>query len=135
MPPPLEAAAAASHAEALAGLRAAQAASGEHAAGRQACCEALHAVGAQVVRDAPPLRGLHANLRDFVDLWAVQPDGEPVAAIVRTPLHTQPLSAGELQGWMAAVVAALRSAVRTVVVPVDAPPPAVAAAVREQLFQ
>jgi hypothetical protein len=59
------------------------------------------------------------NLHSFVDLWTVTPNGAPVAVVVQTPLHTLPLAPGHLQGWMAAIVRALRGSVRTAIVPAE----------------
>jgi hypothetical protein len=60
------------------------------------------------------------GLQDFVDLWATSAATKPIALVALTSMHTLALSPEHVQGWMAAVVRALRSGVPTVMVPADA---------------
>jgi hypothetical protein len=74
------------------------------------------------------------GLQDFVDLWTCPEHGrDPVALVALTSMHTLALSPAHMQGWMAAVVRALRSGVRTVVVPAGAPPDTLPRVIHEQL--
>ena len=84
----------------------------------------------------PLLKGsstVQAGLADFVDVWATSPSGQPVAVVLLTPLHTQPLAPAALQGWMSAVVSALRTALPVAVVPTDAPAESMQRCLSEQL--
>ena len=73
------------------------------------------------------------GLEDFVDAWAAPDAAVPIALLQLSDAHTLPLSPGQVQGWAAAVVRALRTGVRTVVVPADAPAEALPSLIREQL--
>jgi hypothetical protein len=77
---------------------------------------------------------LQEGLQDFVDLWACPDHGrDSVALVALTSMHTLALSPAHMQGWMAAVVRALRSGVRTVVVPAGAPPDTLPRLIHDQL--
>jgi hypothetical protein len=80
---------------------------------------------------------VQSGLKDFVDLWAWTsgPSEQLVALVALTPLHTLPLSPGQLQGWMQSIVLALRSAVPVAVVPVDAAADVILRSVVEQLCE
>lgn len=103
---------------------------------RHVCCAGAsehseRCAGTQHATDCA--RRVQEGLEDFVDMWAAPEGGAPVALVQLCDSHTLPLSPGQAQGWAAAVVRSLRTGVRTVVVPADAPAEALPVLIREQL--